>query len=264
MKRVPHLLLLFAILGFSIGCSQVLAVQRGSANNRYKGASNSAGSQQTPDASLITKLLGGKVVGIADGDTFTVLDNKDIPRVVRMKGIDAPEKQQPFSSDSRRNLERLIAGKSVIIDWQKYDQHGRIVGKVLFNGDDICLEQIKAGLAWHYKFEGEQSNSDRRLYSDAEQEARTQGLGLWQERDQIPPWVFRHDRGFTVLPRENKTLQQPLVIPTVEAIRGNRRSKIYHWPGCPNYDDIAPHNRVPFRSREEAEQAGYRAARNCF
>ena len=46
-------------------------------------------------------------------------------------------------------------------------------------------------------------------------------------------------------------------------IRGNKRSMIYHWPGCPNYDDIAPHNRVPFRSAQEAEQAGYRAARNC-
>src|ERR671910_814585 len=48
-----------------------------------------------------------------------------------------------------------------------------------------------------------------------------------------------------------------------ERIRGNRRSKIYHWPGCPNYDDIAPHNRVPFSTAEEARQAGYRAARNC-
>jgi hypothetical protein len=46
-------------------------------------------------------------------------------------------------------------------------------------------------------------------------------------------------------------------------IRGNKRTKIYHWPGCPNYDDIAPRNRVPFGSREAAEQAGYRAARNC-
>jgi methylphosphotriester-DNA--protein-cysteine methyltransferase len=46
-------------------------------------------------------------------------------------------------------------------------------------------------------------------------------------------------------------------------IRGNKRSMIYHWPGCPNYDDIAPHNRVPFQTRAEAEKAGYRAARNC-
>ncbi len=44
---------------------------------------------------------------------------------------------------------------------------------------------------------------------------------------------------------------------------GNRRSKIYAWPGCGSYDRMAPGNRVVFASREAAEQAGYRAARNC-
>jgi hypothetical protein len=44
---------------------------------------------------------------------------------------------------------------------------------------------------------------------------------------------------------------------------GNRRSKIYAWPGCGTYDRMAPANRVVFSSREAAEQAGYRAARNC-
>jgi hypothetical protein len=48
-----------------------------------------------------------------------------------------------------------------------------------------------------------------------------------------------------------------------EHIRGNKRSMIYHWPGCPNYNDISPENRVEFKTRAEAEAAGYRAARNC-
>ena len=51
--------------------------------------------------------------------------------------------------------------------------------------------------------------------------------------------------------------------PRDERIRGNRNSMIYHWPGCPNYDDIAPKNRVYFKTRAAAEAAGYRAARNC-
>jgi nuclease S1 len=46
-------------------------------------------------------------------------------------------------------------------------------------------------------------------------------------------------------------------------IVGNRRSKIYAWPGCGSYDTMAPQNRVVFSSRETAEQAGYRAAYNC-
>ena len=44
---------------------------------------------------------------------------------------------------------------------------------------------------------------------------------------------------------------------------GNRRSRIYAWPGCGNYDRMAPQNRVVFPSRDAAEQAGYRAAYNC-
>ena len=46
-------------------------------------------------------------------------------------------------------------------------------------------------------------------------------------------------------------------------IIGNRRSKIYAWPGCATYDKMAPENRVLFPTREAADQQGYRAARNC-
>ena len=49
----------------------------------------------------------------------------------------------------------------------------------------------------------------------------------------------------------------------VGQVIGNRRSKIYAWPGCGTYDKMTPENRVLFPSREAAEQVGYRAARNC-
>ena len=51
--------------------------------------------------------------------------------------------------------------------------------------------------------------------------------------------------------------------PVAGPIVGNRRSKIYAWPGCGTYDRMAPQNRVVFPSRTAAEQAGYRAAYNC-
>ncbi len=54
------------------------------------------------------------------------------------------------------------------------------------------LEQIEAGLAWHYKkYQGEHSPSDRMKYSDAEREARRLKLGLWWDPDPIPPWEYR-------------------------------------------------------------------------
>jgi nuclease S1 len=49
----------------------------------------------------------------------------------------------------------------------------------------------------------------------------------------------------------------------VGQIVGNRRSKIYAWPGCGSYYRMSPQNRVVFPSRDAAEQAGYRAALNC-
>lgn len=59
---------------------------------------------------------------------------------------------------------------------------------------------------------------------------------------------------------EIKTASTPAID---KRIKGNRNSRIYHWPGCPNYDDISHRNTVWFASEEEAEKAGYRAARNC-
>lgn len=46
-------------------------------------------------------------------------------------------------------------------------------------------------------------------------------------------------------------------------IRANRSSKIYHWKGCPNYDDIKDRNILEFDSAAAAEQSGFRAAKNC-
>ena len=46
-------------------------------------------------------------------------------------------------------------------------------------------------------------------------------------------------------------------------IKGNRDSRIYHLPGCPNYNDIAERNTVWFKTHDEAKAAGFRMARNC-
>jgi len=78
------------------------------------------------------------------------------------------------------------------IEYQKRDRYGRIVGKVLLDGIDVCLEQVKAGFAWHYKkYQHEQSAEDRELYADAEIRARAERLGLWRENNPNPPWEYR-------------------------------------------------------------------------
>ncbi len=85
-----------------------------------------------------------------------------------------------------------MAGQQVTIEYKKRDRYGRILGKVLLDGVDVCLEQVKAGLAWHYKkYQHEQSSNDQRLYANAEIRAREERLGLWRENNPNPPWEFR-------------------------------------------------------------------------
>ena len=134
----------------------------------------------------------GRVVGIADGDTVTVLDAARVQHKLRLSGIDAPEKAQPFGNRSKESLSDLAFDKTVTVETDKRDRYGREVGKVLVNGRDVNLIQVERGMAWHYKaYEREQSPSDRKLYDAAEADARAGRRGLWRDADPVPPWDYR-------------------------------------------------------------------------
>jgi endonuclease YncB( thermonuclease family) len=156
--------------------------------------------------SLWANTLQGKVVKVADGDTITIVDDLGEKHRIRLAGIDAPEKNQPYGDISTQGLNKLVSGKTVTIEYEKRDRYKRIIGKVLVDppGEVFCmaldcvkkidagLKQIKTGLAWHYKYyQMEQSEEDRRLYSEAEQEARTKQLGLWKNEEPLAPWEWR-------------------------------------------------------------------------
>lgn len=137
--------------------------------------------------------LQGRIVGVSDGDTITVLDAKNQQHKVRLAGIDAPEKSQAFGQASKKQLSELVFGKAVVVEWQKLDRYGRVVGKVLLDGFDVCIEQIRKGMAWHYKkYAGDQSAGDRQTYAAIEAEAREARLGLWIDESPEPPWDYRH------------------------------------------------------------------------
>lgn len=139
--------------------------------------------------------LEGRVVGVADGDTITVLDNTKIQYKIRLSGIDAPEKSQPFGNVSKKSLSDLVYGKPVTIDYTKQDRYGRLVGKVLQEGSDINYVQIQRGLAWFYhKYKNELSVADQSAYQQAEEAAHTQRLGLWTDPQPIAPWDYRKSK----------------------------------------------------------------------
>ena len=141
--------------------------------------------------------LAGEVVGIADGDTITVVDADRHQHRIRLSGIDAPERKQAFGTKSREALSALVFRRAVLVEYRKHDRYGRLVGKVLINGADVGLAQIEAGLAWHYlAYAKEQSDDDRHAYASAEARARIAKRGLWGDaQSPVPPWSFRHQRG---------------------------------------------------------------------
>jgi endonuclease YncB( thermonuclease family) len=102
------------------------------------------------------------VVGVYDGDSITVLDGHNMEHKIRMMGIDAPEKGQPFANDSKKSLSDLVYGKPVVVDFNKRDRYRRVIGKVILNREDVNLEQVKQGMAWHYKqYQNEQELDDQ-------------------------------------------------------------------------------------------------------
>lgn len=132
-----------------------------------------------------------RVVKVTDGDTIHVLDQSTTRHKIRLSGIDAPERKQAFGRKSKENLSLMIARETIEVEYNKRDRYGRIIGKLIKDGQDINLLQIKNGFAWHYKyFQYEQSDIDRELYSAAEVEARKKAVGLWSA-PAVPPWDFR-------------------------------------------------------------------------
>ena len=141
---------------------------------------------------MSVRILAALHLELADGDTVTVLDAAHQQHKIRLMGIDAPEKKMPWGNRSKQSLSDLVFNHQVQIEYSKKDKYGRTVGKIIVDGVDANLAQIKAGMAWHYKqYQREQSVADRAAYAQAEEEARASKRGLWKDTDPVPPWDWR-------------------------------------------------------------------------
>ncbi len=135
--------------------------------------------------------LKGKVIAITDGDTLKVLNNRR-QYVIRLQGIDAPERKQDFGRKAKQALSGLAYGKEVCVLGKKKDRFGRLIGKVLVEGQDANKEMVAKGYAWHYKkYQSEQSRFDRESYDQVEKQASKNEEGLWSMPYQIAPWDYR-------------------------------------------------------------------------
>ena len=127
----------------------------------------------------------GKVVKVADGDTITVLRGGEQIKI-RLAGIDAPEKAQPFGNVARQSMSEMLFGKEVRVVEQGRDRYGRTIGRVYQGDVDVSAVQIKQGMAWVYR----KYTKEAALYQ-LEDEAKQHRLGLWADAEPTPPWAWR-------------------------------------------------------------------------
>ena len=137
----------------------------------------------------------GRVVGVSDGDTVTILTSANQTVKVRLAGIDAPERSQAFGMTAKQNLSNLVFGKQVSCESTKRDRYGRMIGKLSIGGMDVNLEMVRNCSAWHYKdYASEQSASDRAAYAGAQVSAQNRQCGLWADGYAVNPADYRRDR----------------------------------------------------------------------
>jgi micrococcal nuclease len=133
----------------------------------------------------------GRVVGVSDGDTITILDDRKQQIKVRLAEIDTPESAQPYGTRAKQQLSHLVFAKTVWVKVQDIDRYGRTVGRVYAGDIDVNAEMVRIGAAWVYR----KYASDQKLYA-LEKQARQNKAGLWDlpEAQQVPPWEWRKTR----------------------------------------------------------------------
>lgn len=132
-------------------------------------------------------LITARVVSVVDGDSILVLTPGNKQVELKLHGVDSPEEKQPFGEDAKQFTSQHCMGKIVLYRIVGIDIYERTISTVfLEDGRELNLELLRAGLAWHYD-----RYSNRQAYTDAEAQARKDGLGLWAEENPTPPWEWR-------------------------------------------------------------------------
>ena len=137
----------------------------------------------------------GRVVRVVDGDTIRVM-HRGKKKMVRLYGIDCPERDQPFGNRARQFMHKRLKDRFVRIRTVARDRFRRLVAwvhvapfsnsKQKRSSRSLNAALLRAGLAWQ----------DRRYdrsphFRHLERRARHAKRGLWHDPKPIPPWRWR-------------------------------------------------------------------------
>lgn len=189
----------------------------------------------------------GKVIGVSDGDTITVLQDRTQHKI-RLYGVDCPEKSQDFGRRAKQFTSNMVFGKTVQVIPEDTDRYGRTVGTVLIGGEILNEELIKAGYAWVYPQYCKKPVCEK--WKRYEEAASIKGAGLWSQPHPIPPWEFRKGAKRIISHEQGTGLYH-----------GNIKSMTFHAPGCKAYN--CKNCIMFFHNRDEAIRKGYRPCGMC-
>lgn len=138
-----------------------------------------------------------RVERVLDGDTFhgSVLGGSvpaGVKRIrgllvsVRLEGIDAPEKDQPWGDRSRAALAKRIDGDTVEVEVSGVDGFRRILGRVRQGSADVNGDMVATGNAWMFR-----RYTASTVLDSLERAARAGRRGLWSEPSPVEPWIWR-------------------------------------------------------------------------
>ena len=128
-----------------------------------------------------------------DGDTVRIQTEHRQIRIIRLSGIDAPEKGQIGYRAARVALYEQIQAAPCLFTAVKTDRYKRVVCDIVRSekfGESISENMVSAGFAWWYK---QYAPREWKLKA-AEREARRQGRGVWAVSGNIPPWAWRRGK----------------------------------------------------------------------
>jgi len=147
--------------------------------------------QTTPDSTPHTSPVAGvfNVVRVHDGDSLTLVGADGLEISVRLRGIDAPELGQPYGYEAKQGLQSLLNAGPVGLSEPEKGKYGRYVADVYLGDTWVNQAMVAEGHAWC-----DQVNSFNRTLYSAEQQAKSDGKGLWASPTPDPPWIWRAER----------------------------------------------------------------------
>ena len=88
------------------------------------------------------------ITRVIDGDTIESENTK-----IRLTGINTPEKKEGCFSEATEFLEKEVLGKKVLVQGNKLDKYGRLLGNVCVEGKSINKKLLEQGFAHYYSYE---------------------------------------------------------------------------------------------------------------